>query len=128
MKDLPSKGVAEAGITGHENLSGRESSDFVSRWMLLMSKWELAYRAYETCVAASESLGPRASDNDELQATRTRVLAELQDIKNQIDLVIGSAAARRSPPLTDFVMGYLDLTDKAVGTPSGRVPFVRSAH
>ena len=77
-------------------------------WNILMRRWNSASAAYEAAAGALGAALESGADTIEYQADEAMALAELQEVKLEIDALIQQKSAARRPNPDSLVIGFMD--------------------
>jgi hypothetical protein len=93
-----------------------EKNDPVTVWQRLMLRWEAAEMSYRTAVESKAALDGVEGFSKEREAAEAKALAELTDIKQQIDQLIAESRTRRKPLDGTLVVGVIERKDGTTAT------------
>ena len=76
-------------------------------WEGLVKRWDAAHTSYRTALEAKSLLGSDEEARRECNAAETAARSELEEIRRQMDAMIGKGRKRRPPPGDEITMRIL---------------------
>ena len=76
-------------------------------WEALVKRWDAGYTSYRTALEAKSLLGSDEEARRECNAAETAARSELEEIRRQMDAMIGKGRKRRPPPGDEITMRIL---------------------
>lgn len=107
--------------------AGAAADDATARWMHLMARWEVASKARTASAAALQALDGNAPERQALQSHCDAIAAEILDLKQQIDDMLGEAASLRRAPADGLVVGYLSIDSRGLSSEALPAPMKERA-
>jgi hypothetical protein len=89
-------------------LQRSRQKDAVASWQFLIRKWDAAFASYRAATEAHAMIGTLHGPTQEQEAAQAKALAELTQIKQQIDNLIAEGARRRGPIVDSIVVGIIE--------------------
>lgn len=79
----------------------------VESWEALVKRWDAAYTSHRTALAAKSLLGNDEEALRECSAAEAAACSELEEIRRQMDAMIGKGRKRRPPAGDEITMRIL---------------------
>lgn len=87
---------------------GTHDRDAVVTWQFLIKKWDAAYARYRAAMEACARIEALPGSADERETDEAEALAELTEIKQQIDQLIAESGSHRSPIVDSIIVGTIE--------------------